>query len=163
MPRRQHLSLTLIAVMAFLGLVYLMSGDKSAVDDSVQIPHTAWSHSDHGSHIGDGSKTLPGVPDTILKGGSIAPKLENETLSLALKTYIHLFARLYPCGQCADHFQKMLVKYPPQTSSRNAAAGWACFVHNEVNKRTHKEQFDCTKIGDFMTVGVARRGRRSRG
>jgi hypothetical protein len=73
--------------------------------------------------------------------------------SLALKTYIQLFARLYPCGDCASHFQKLLKKYPPQTSSRNAAAGWACFVHNEVNKRLKKEQFDCNKIGDFYDCG----------
>lgn len=73
--------------------------------------------------------------------------------SLALKTYIQLFARLYPCGDCASHFRKLLAKYPPQTSSRNAAAGWACFVHNEVNTRLKKELFDCNKIGDFYDCG----------
>lgn len=73
--------------------------------------------------------------------------------SLALQTYIKLFARLYPCGECAAHFQTLLEKYPPQTSSRNAAAGWACFVHNEVNTRLKKELFDCNKIGDFYDCG----------
>lgn len=73
--------------------------------------------------------------------------------SLALKTWIQLFARLYPCGDCAAHFQKMLEKYPPQVSSRNAAAGWACFVHNQVNERLHHPIFDCTKIGDFYDCG----------
>lgn len=73
--------------------------------------------------------------------------------SLALKTYIQLFARLYPCGDCASHFQKLIAKYPPQTSSRDAAAGWACFVHNQVNKRLKKDQFDCHKIGDFYDCG----------
>ena len=73
--------------------------------------------------------------------------------SLALKTYIQLFARLYPCGDCASHFQKLLAKYPPQTSSRNGAAGWACFVHNQVNERLKKEIFDCNKIGDFYDCG----------
>ncbi len=78
--------------------------------------------------------------------------------SLALKTYIQLFARLYPCGDCASHFQKLLERYPPQTSGRNAAAGWACFVHNEVNKRLKKEQFDCNKIGDFYDCGCGEEG-----
>lgn len=73
--------------------------------------------------------------------------------SLALKTYVQLFARLYPCGDCAAHFQILLQKYPPQTSSRNAAAGWACFVHNEVNKHLKKDIFDCTTIGDFYDCG----------
>jgi FAD-linked sulfhydryl oxidase len=73
--------------------------------------------------------------------------------SMALKTFITLFSRLYPCGDCAAHFRKLLQKYPPQTSSRQAAAGWACFVHNEVNTRLHKELFDCNKIGDFYDCG----------
>lgn len=73
--------------------------------------------------------------------------------SASLKSYVHLFARLYPCGDCARHFQKILKKYPPQVSSRSSAATWACHVHNEVNKRLQKEIFDCSKIGDFYDCG----------
>lgn len=75
--------------------------------------------------------------------------------SEALKSYIWLFARLYPCGECAQHFQQILKKYPPQTSSRTTAAGWACFVHNEVNKSKDKPLFDCSNIGDFYDCGCA--------
>ncbi|KAL2163596.1 hypothetical protein VTH06DRAFT_5654 [Thermothelomyces fergusii] len=137
-----------------------------------------------GSVAGDGNPAL-GISERILTGGSIAPKLENATAKaelgraswklfhtmmarfpeqptaddrLALQTYIQLFARLYPCGDCAAHFRKLLQKYPPQTSSRNAAAGWACFVHNEVNKRLKKEEFDCSKIGDFYDCGCGEEG-----
>ncbi len=81
------------------------------------------------------------------------PEKPTDDDRLALDTYIHLFARLYPCGDCARHFQKLLDKYPPQTSSRNAAAGWACLVHNEVNERLKKPEFDCQKIGDFYDCG----------
>ena len=73
--------------------------------------------------------------------------------SNALKSYIYLFARLYPCGECAEHFQGILKKYPPQTSSRSTAAAWACFVHNEVNISKGKEIFDCSNIGDFYDCG----------
>ena len=71
----------------------------------------------------------------------------------ALKSYIYLFARLYPCGECAEHFQKILKKYPPQTSSRSTAAAWSCFVHNEVNISKDKPIFDCANIGDFYDCG----------
>ncbi|KAM5460304.1 putative thiol oxidase [Microsporum canis] len=91
----------------------------------------------------------------------------------ALSAYVYLFARLYPwyvqeeslkspyrhllatssSGDCAAHFIKLLKTYPPQTSSRNAAAGWGCLVHNEVNRRLKKDPFDCTKIGDFYDCG----------
>ncbi|KAJ6013391.1 FAD-linked sulfhydryl oxidase ERV2 [Penicillium herquei] len=73
----------------------------------------------------------------------------------ALRSYIHLFARLYPCGECAEHFQQHLSKYPPQVSSRNAAAGWACFIHNEVNAMLEKPEFDCTNLGSFYDCGCA--------
>lgn len=116
------------------------------------------------------------LPSGVLTGGAIAPKLENATAkaelgraawkllhtmmarfpekptadeSLALKTYITLFSRLYPCGDCARHFQQLLAKYPPQTSGRQAAAGWACFVHNEVNKRLKKPEFDCNNLDAY--------------
>ncbi|KAH9897427.1 ERV/ALR sulfhydryl oxidase domain-containing protein [Xylariomycetidae sp. FL2044] len=130
----------------------------------------------------DGPQTFASISGDILKGGAIAPKLENATIkaelgraswklfhtmmarfpekpskedSLALKTYIQLFARLYPCGDCARHFQKLLAKYPAQTSSRTAAAGWACFVHNQVNERLQKPLFDCDgkNLGEFYDCG----------
>lgn len=120
--------------------------------------------------------------ETTLSGHVIAPKLGNETVkqelgraawkllhttmarfpdrpttdeSAALKSYIHLFQRLYPCGECAEHFGEILKKYPPQVSSRSAAAAWACHVHNEVNKSLKKELFDCANIGEFYDCGCA--------
>jgi FAD-linked sulfhydryl oxidase len=120
-----------------------------------------------------------------LNGHSIMPKLGNETAkaelgratwkyfhtvmarfpdkptkdeSSALKSYIHLFQRLYPCGECSEHFRQILDKFPPQTSSRSAAAVWACHVHNEVNKSLKKDIFDCANIGDFYDCGCAEDG-----
>jgi FAD-linked sulfhydryl oxidase len=81
------------------------------------------------------------------------PEKPTEEDSSSLKAYVYLFARLYPCGDCARHFQKLLEKFPPQVSSRQSAAGWACHVHNEVNKSLKKKEFDCAKIGDFYDCG----------
>lgn len=86
------------------------------------------------------------------------PDKPTEEDSSALKSYIHLFARLYPCGDCARHFQGLLKKYPPQVATRSTAAAWACHVHNEVNKRLKKPIFDCSKIGDFYDCGCAEDG-----
>lgn len=83
------------------------------------------------------------------------PDKPTEDDSASLKSYIYLFARLYPCGDCARHFQHILAKYPPQVGSRSSAATWACHVHNEVNERLKKPAFDCSKIGDFYDCGCA--------
>jgi hypothetical protein len=40
-----------------------------------------------------------------------------------------------------------------QTSSRKAASLWLCYVHNLVNKRLGKEEFDCTKLDDTYDCG----------
>ncbi|CEJ90098.1 hypothetical protein VHEMI05904 [[Torrubiella] hemipterigena] len=115
-----------------------------------------------------------------LDGDSIAPKLENATLKAelgratwrflhtmvsrypekptpderkTLESFFHLFGRLYPCGDCARHFRGLLKQYPPQTSNRNAAASWLCAMHNKVNVRLEKPQFDCNNLGDFYDCG----------
>ncbi|KAI9814843.1 MAG: hypothetical protein M1832_005645 [Thelocarpon impressellum] len=122
------------------------------------------------------------VSAETLRGEAIMPKLGNETLkaelgraawkvlhttmarfpdrptadqSGALQSYIHLFARLYPCGECAGHFRHIITRFPPQVTSRSSAAAWACHVHNEVNRSLRKDLFDCSKIGDFYDCGCA--------
>ncbi|OIW34234.1 Erv1/Alr family protein [Coniochaeta ligniaria NRRL 30616] len=169
MARRQHVTVMFaLAVMALITLSYMISSSSSAP----RIPSTD-EFSGRSSGKGIIPTQNVEVPADVLSGGAIAPKLENATAkaelgraswklfhtmmarfpekptpdeSLALKTYITLFARLYPCGDCARHFQQLLAKYPPQVGGRNAASGWACLVHNEVNKRLKKPEFDCTKL-----------------
>lgn len=61
----------------------------------------------------------------------------------AYSSFLYLFSRVYPCGECAQHFQHLLKLHPPQTSSRNAASVHLCYLHNLVNERLGKEEFDC--------------------
>jgi len=167
MPRRQHVTaLFIIGVASFLVVSFILAfrGRPDGLNDISYFPQPVI------------------VDSAILHGDATAPKLENATLkaelgnaawkvlhtmmakfpdkpteddSTALKSYIHLFARLYPCGDCARHFQQILQKFPPQVATRSTAAAWACHVHNEVNKRLKKDIFDCSKIGDFYDCGCA--------
>ena len=136
----------------------------------------------YGQSLSPSLRQSQSVDETVLSGHAIAPKLGNETAkaelgraawklfhttfarfpdkptqeeSSALKAYIHLFQRLYPCGECASHFGAILDKFPPQVSSRSAAAAWGCHVHNQVNKSLKKDLFDCSQIGDFYDCGCA--------
>jgi FAD-linked sulfhydryl oxidase len=180
MARRNSLFLLLVGAVATFVCISLFLGGGG--DDSGLVPaRTSAGRAAPGE--GEGAAADPLDLDSlggVLSGGVIAPKLGNETAkqelgraswkllhtmmarfpdeptaddSLALKSYIALFARLYPCGECAAHFQQLLKKLPPQTSSRTAAAGWACHVHNKVNERLGKDIFDCSKIGDFYDCG----------
>ncbi|KAI8627976.1 ERV/ALR sulfhydryl oxidase domain-containing protein [Xylariaceae sp. FL1651] len=174
----RHISiLVTIVVAGFIILSFTSSSLTGGLRSVPKVMHDAYQPTDTTSQTGS---ELGLLSDDILNGGSIAPKLENATAkaelgraswklfhtmmarfpekpteddSLALKTYIQLFARLYPCGDCASHFQKLIKKYPPQIGSRNAAAGWACHVHNQVNERLKKPIFDCNNIGDFYDCG----------
>ena len=83
------------------------------------------------------------------------PKLPTRDEREALNSYLHLFARLYPCGECAAHFRLLLQKYPPQTSTRDAASQWGCFVHNVVNERLKKKAFDCGAVTEVYKCGCA--------
>ncbi|KAI1119488.1 ERV/ALR sulfhydryl oxidase domain-containing protein [Nemania sp. NC0429] len=173
----RHITVLIAIVVAGFILLSLTTSSLGSISSApklmpeVDIPRDAKA---------EGSADFGALSSTILEGGSIAPKLENATAkaelgraswrlfhtmmarfpekpseddSLALKTYIQLFARLYPCGDCASHFQQLLKKFPPQIGSRNAAAGWACHVHNQVNERLKKPLFNCNNIGDFYDCG----------
>ncbi|WRT69485.1 uncharacterized protein IL334_006471 [Kwoniella shivajii] len=126
------------------------------------------------------SSSWGGLSEETLNGGVIMPKLGNETAKAelgrsawkvlhlmtlrypdepkegdrqALKSFFHLFSRLYPCGECATEFQKLLKEYPPQTSSRKSASLWLCHVHNLVNERLGKPEFDCLTLDETYDCG----------
>ena len=67
--------------------------------------------------------------------------------------FIYLFAQLYPCGDCASHFSFILSSNPPNATSRESISQWACQVHNLVNERLDKEQFDCRKVSEMWKCG----------
>jgi len=81
------------------------------------------------------------------------PEKPTQDERAALKSYFLLQARLYPCGECAAEFLELLKKYPPQTSSRKVASFWLCDLHNMVNKRLEKPEFDCTKLDETYDCG----------
>ncbi|PWN21943.1 hypothetical protein BCV69DRAFT_298142 [Microstroma glucosiphilum] len=70
-----------------------------------------------------------------------------------LSTFFHTFSLLYPCGECANHFQQLLKEMPVQTSSRMNAALWLCAAHNRVNERLGKPEFPCDKLDESYDCG----------
>ncbi|TID27400.1 erv1 alr family protein [Venturia nashicola] len=171
------LSLLLAAIFTILYLSSYHSSDSSVQQSLSTTPKKS-------------SSNAPSAKGPNLTGPAIASKIGNETLkaelgraawklfhttfaqfpdkptpdeSAALDTYIHLFQRLYPCGECAAHFGVILKKFPPQVATRSTAAAWGCHVHNEVNKSLKKKLFDCSNIGDFYDCGCAKDGKDASG
>ncbi|WWC73479.1 uncharacterized protein I206_107449 [Kwoniella pini CBS 10737] len=130
--------------------------------------------------LGESRIGLGELSDKTIHGGVIMPTLGNETAKAelgrsawkvlhlmtlrypdepteddrqALKSYFYLFSRLYPCGECATEFQALLKEYPPQTGSRKSASLWLCHVHNLVNERLGKPEFDCLTLDETYDCG----------
>ncbi|KAJ3145827.1 hypothetical protein HDU89_006879 [Geranomyces variabilis] len=83
------------------------------------------------------------------------PTNPNTDEQQAMQDYIYLFARLYPCGDCARHFKLVLEAHPPRVSSREAVSQWACDVHNVVNARLGKPHYDCKEVLAAWGCGCA--------
>lgn len=74
------------------------------------------------------------------------PDKPSEEEKATLRHFFRYFVKVYPCGDCAQHFQKLLELYPPQVESKQNAALWGCHIHNKVNERLGKKIYDCTNI-----------------
>ncbi|RKP36974.1 ERV/ALR sulfhydryl oxidase domain-containing protein, partial [Dimargaris cristalligena] len=81
------------------------------------------------------------------------PLMPSENEKQALSQFLFLLSRLYPCGDCAEHFQKLLHEFPPNLNTRYEAELWACEAHNKVNKRLEKELLDCTTVHSLYDCG----------
>lgn len=70
-----------------------------------------------------------------------------------MKEFIRLISVLYPCSYCAKEFRDDIREMPPQLGSRNELALWFCRIHNKVNAKLNKPQFDCSKVDERWRTG----------
>jgi FAD-linked sulfhydryl oxidase len=74
------------------------------------------------------------------------PVEPTHTQRTTLRTFLYTFAKMYPCGDCARHFTMLLIDHPPVVDSRSTITQWMCMIHNLVNVRLKKPEFDCALI-----------------
>ncbi|ORY51571.1 hypothetical protein BCR33DRAFT_757190 [Rhizoclosmatium globosum] len=83
-------------------------------------------------------------------------------------TFLHTMAAYYPdnpteaeqknASTLCARFQNCiheLKKTPPKVSSSKEFSLWMCQIHNEVNERLGKPQFDCSKVFERWRDGCA--------
>jgi hypothetical protein len=81
------------------------------------------------------------------------PLKPTDTQRLSFELFVYLLSRLYPCGNCASHFQLLLSEKPPAFPSRDASVQWMCETHNIVNKRLNKKEFNCADAEELWKCG----------
>ncbi|KAL7409115.1 ERV/ALR sulfhydryl oxidase domain-containing protein [Mrakia frigida] len=179
-----RLFLLCLLLLVIPSAFFILTPTTSSVHDSLADTSYSSGSVDLASHTHSSlsDNSLVGDSEVLLGGGVVMPHLGNETAKAelgratwkllhlmtlrfpesptpderqALKSYFYLFSRLYPCGECAAHFQAMLKEYPPQTSSRKSSSLWLCHLHNLVNTRLLKPPFDCLTLDATYDCGCA--------
>lgn len=64
-----------------------------------------------------------------------------------VKALIDILTRIYPCGDCAQHWKQIVKGNPVQVHTRAAFEQWLCRSHNVVNRSLGKPTFNCDLVG----------------
>ncbi|KAH0538506.1 hypothetical protein FGG08_004893 [Glutinoglossum americanum] len=72
-----------------------------------------------------------------------------------MRAFLMLFAKLYPCWNCAQDFQAWMQKggNEPRVRGRGEFGTWMCEAHNEVNRKLGKKEFDCRRWEERWRTG----------
>uniref|UniRef100_A0A182NJ22 Sulfhydryl oxidase n=1 Tax=Anopheles dirus TaxID=7168 RepID=A0A182NJ22_9DIPT len=81
------------------------------------------------------------------------PTKPTEAEERNVRTFFTTFSKLYPCEYCAKDFQQELKEMPPETKSQHTLSQWLCRMHNRVNVKLGKPEFDCTKVNERWRDG----------
>lgn len=74
------------------------------------------------------------------------PKRPSEEQKRSMAHFIELFSQFYPCKDCAEDLRESLKTNRPDVSNRSSLSEWMCGIHNEVNIKLGKPEFDCSLV-----------------
>ncbi|CAG9857550.1 unnamed protein product [Phyllotreta striolata] len=81
------------------------------------------------------------------------PEKPGSTDKKTMSEFFTLLSRIYPCEHCAQDFREDLKCDPPKLECREELSQWLCRLHNKVNKKIGKEEFDCSKVNERWRDG----------
>lgn len=81
------------------------------------------------------------------------PDKPNEKQKRDMKNFFQIFSKFYPCTICAEDLQEQLKHSPPETDSQEKLSQWLCKIHNDVNRKLGKQEFDCKLVNQRWRDG----------
>ncbi|XP_071505344.1 FAD-linked sulfhydryl oxidase ALR-like [Diadema antillarum] len=81
------------------------------------------------------------------------PDQPSQSQQSEMTQFINLFAKFYPCEDCAEDLRDKLKSNRPDTSSRHRLSQWFCNLHNDVSRRLGKPEFDCSRVDERWLDG----------
>ena len=93
------------------------------------------------NEIGRGTWTLLHTMSVYLPENDLSQQQKSDATQ-----FMNILARNYPCSHCADDLKEDLKIIPPQVKTGQDFANWMCRLHNKVNTKLGKKEFDCSQV-----------------